>query len=176
MRLLSIASVGLAALALAACSTTPTKGPAGAGAGASAGAGANGGAATSGMNGSGGMSEAALYAGKPTAENATVYFDFDSFLVKPQYRPMLQKNADYLEANTKRSVAIEGHTDARGSREYNIALGERRAKSVRDVLLADGVSADQISVVSYGEERPAVEGTGEAVWAKNRRAVLDYGK
>lgn len=175
MRLLTIASVGLAALALAACSTTPTKGPAGAGAGAAAGAGANG-AATSGMNGSGSMSEAQLYAGKPTAANATVYFDFDSYLVKPQYRPMLQKNADFLEGNAKRHVAIEGHTDARGSREYNIALGERRAKAVRDVLLADGVSDDQIAVVSYGEERPAVEGTGEAVWAKNRRAVLDYGK
>jgi len=174
MRLLSIASVGLAALALAACSTTPTKGPAGAG--AAAGSSANGGAAASGMNGSGSMSESALYAGKPTTENSTVYFDFDSFLVKPEYRPMLKKNSDFLEENTQRHVVVEGHTDARGSREYNIALGERRAKAVRDVLLANGVGDDQIAVVSYGEERPAVEGTGEAVWAKNRRAVLDYGK
>lgn len=174
MRLLSIASVGLAALALAACSTTPTKGPAGAG--AAAGTGADNGASASGMNGSGSMSESALYAGKPTAEDSTVYFDFDSFMVKPEYRPMLKKNSDFLEANTQRHVVVEGNTDARGSREYNIALGERRANAVRDVLLANGVSSDQVTVVSYGEERPAVEGTGESVWAKNRRAVLDYGK
>lgn len=175
MRLLSYASVGLAALALAACSSTPTKGPAGAGTGSAATSGANG-SSTSGMNGSGSMTESGLYAGKPSIENATVYFDFDSYSVKPSYRPMLQQNADFLKANTKRHVVVEGNTDERGSREYNIALGEKRAKAVRDVLLANGVAPDQIAVVSYGEERPAVEGNTEAAWAKNRRAVLDYGK
>lgn len=89
---------------------------------------------------------------------------------------MLQQNADYLKANTKRHVLVEGNTDNRGSREYNIALGEKRATAVRDILMADGVAPSQVDVVSYGEERPAVEGNTEAAWAKNRRADLAYGK
>ncbi|HZJ81633.1 MAG TPA: OmpA family protein, partial [Guyparkeria sp.] len=89
---------------------------------------------------------------------------------------MLGANADFLKANGNRKAVIEGHTDERGSREYNIALGERRANAVRDVLQSYGVSASQIDTVSYGEERPAVEGRGEAVWAQNRRAVIEYGR
>jgi len=107
---------------------------------------------------------------------ATVYFGFDKYSVDASYRPMLQQNADFLKANAQRHVLVEGNTDNRGSREYNIALGEKRAVAVRDTLLADGVTPAQVDVVSYGEERPAVEGNNEAAWAKNRRADLAYGK
>ena len=168
MRILTAVSLGVLALSLAACSTTPTK-PVDAAAGASSGADA------SGANGSG-MNEATLYSNAPAGTAATVYFGFDKYGVDSSYRPMLQQNADFLKANAQRHVLVEGNTDDRGSREYNIALGEKRAVAVRDTLLADGVTPSQVDVVSYGEERPAVEGNNEAAWAKNRRADLAYGK
>jgi peptidoglycan-associated lipoprotein len=169
MRAFVVVSMGVLALSLSACSSTPTK-PAGSGqtAGAT-------GAESSGMDGSG-MNESVLYAGAPKDAAATVYFGFDKYNVDPSYRPMLQQNAAFLNENTQRHVLVEGNTDNRGSREYNIALGEKRAVAVRDVLLADGVAPAQVDVVSYGEERPAVEGDSEAAWAKNRRADLAYGK
>lgn len=127
------------------------------------------------MNGAD-MDESMLYAAAPKGAAATVYFGFDKYNVDPSYRPMLQQNASFLKENGKRHVLVEGNTDNRGSREYNIALGEKRATAVRDILLADGVAPSQVDVVSYGEERPAVEGNNEAAWAKNRRADLAYGK
>lgn len=170
MRALTVASLGVLALSLAACSSAPTK-PVGSAAGADT----TNGAGTSGVNGSG-MDEATLYANAPAGAAATVYFGFDKYNVDSSYRPMLQQNADFLKASAQRHVLVEGNTDNRGSREYNIALGEKRAVAVRDTLLADGVTPSQVDVVSYGEERPAVDGNNEAAWAKNRRADLAYGK
>lgn len=168
MRALVVVSMGVLALSLSACSSTPTK-PAGAGQGGATGA------ETSGVNGSG-TDESVLYSNAPKGAAATVYFGFDKYNVDPSYRPMLQQNSAFLKENTQRHVLVEGNTDNRGSREYNIALGEKRAVAVRDILLADGVTPTQVDVVSYGEERPAVEGNTEAAWAKNRRADLAYGK
>ena len=167
MRILMLASFGALALSLSACSSTPTKPAAGT-------SGANGADASS-LNNSG-TDESALYATAPKGAQATVYFGFDKYNVESSYRPMLQQNAEFLKGNAQRHVLVEGNTDNRGSREYNIALGEKRAVAVRDVLLADGVTPSQVDVVSYGEERPAVEGNNEAAWAKNRRADLAYGK
>jgi peptidoglycan-associated lipoprotein len=87
---------------------------------------------------------------------------------------MLEEHGNFIAANGEVEVRLEGHTDERGSREYNIALGDRRAQSVRRVLLFQGASTDQIDTVSYGEEKPAVEGHDEAAWSKNRRVELVY--
>ncbi|WP_410473653.1 peptidoglycan-associated lipoprotein Pal [Guyparkeria sp. TX1] len=122
------------------------------------------------------MSESQMYEGQPAERERVVYFGFDEYSVAGQYQGMLQANADFLKENGNREVVIEGHTDERGSREYNIALGEKRANAVRDVLLSYGVSSSQIDTVSYGEESPAVDGSGESAWSKNRRAVIEYGQ
>lgn len=103
-----------------------------------------------------------------------VYFDFDSSVVHDDAMAMLQAHAEYLVSNSATVVTVEGHTDERGTREYNIALGERRADAVRRILLANGVAASQIKIVSYGEERPAALGHNEQAWAQNRRAELVY--
>ena len=102
-----------------------------------------------------------------------VYFDFDSSVVHDDSMPMLTAHAQYL-SNNGSNITLEGHADERGTREYNLALGERRADAVRRVLLANGVAASQIKVVSYGEERPAALGHNEDAWALNRRAELVY--
>jgi len=103
-----------------------------------------------------------------------VYFDFDSSEIKGQGTDVVGAHAKYLAANSSARVRLEGHTDERGSREYNIGLGERRAQAVRRALLLQGASDGQISTVSYGEERPAVPGHDEAAWAKNRRVEIVY--
>lgn len=102
--------------------------------------------------------------------DAPIYFDFDKFDIKAEYRTVLKHNAMMLKKYHMMRVLIEGHTDSRGTSEYNLALGERRARAVQDYLIVLGVPATQLEIVSYGEERPAVQGTTEAVWAKNRRA------
>lgn len=104
----------------------------------------------------------------------TVYFDFDKATVRPEFVETLQAHGAFLSANPSVRVTIEGHTDERGTPEYNIALGERRAMSVVQYLQNLGVSAGQISTVSYGEEKPADTSRTEAGFAKNRRAVLVY--
>jgi len=104
----------------------------------------------------------------------TVYFDFDSSEIKGAGTDVVAAHAKYLAAHTATRVRLEGHTDERGSREYNIGLGERRAQSVRRALLLQGAADAQISTVSYGEERPAVAGHDEAAWAKNRRVEIVY--
>lgn len=101
-----------------------------------------------------------------------IYFDFDSFVVKDEFRPAVEANAKYLANNKKAQMIIEGHTDERGSREYNLALGQKRAEAVQKALVALGAADSQLESVSYGEERPAVEGHDEAAWSKNRRAEL----
>ena len=103
-----------------------------------------------------------------------VYFDFDSAEIKGAGTDVVAAHAKYLAAHSATRVRLEGHTDERGSREYNIGLGERRAQSVRRALLLQGATDAQISTVSYGEERPAAPGHDEAAWAKNRRVEIVY--
>ncbi|MFD2179957.1 peptidoglycan-associated lipoprotein Pal [Veronia pacifica] len=107
-------------------------------------------------------------------QSQTVYFNFDDSSVLPEYEEMLDAHADFLRNNANITVVVEGHADERGTPEYNIALGERRAKAVAKYLQALGVTVDQISIVSYGEEKPLVLGQNEAAYSKNRRAVLVY--
>jgi peptidoglycan-associated lipoprotein len=103
-----------------------------------------------------------------------VFFDFDSAQLSDQARDLIRAHADYLKANPGIQVTLEGHADERGSREYNLALGERRAKSVRRILLVHGVDSGRLEVVSFGEERPLVEGHDEEAYARNRRVNLAY--
>ncbi|MFM2656807.1 peptidoglycan-associated lipoprotein Pal [Vibrio owensii] len=107
-------------------------------------------------------------------ETQTIYFAFDNSTIAGDYEEMLAAHASYLSKNPALKVTIEGHADERGTPEYNIALGERRAEAVSNYLQALGVQADQISIVSYGEEKPLLLGQSEDVYAKNRRAVLVY--
>ena len=100
----------------------------------------------------------------------TVNFDFDSSELTVSARSTLNRQAAFLNVNPALMLVIEGHADERGTREYNLALGDRRATAVRDYLVAKGINAARIRTVSYGKERPAVEGSSEAAWAKNRRA------
>lgn len=104
----------------------------------------------------------------------TIYFDFDKSDIREEFKSVLEAHAAFLRAQTTVSVTVEGHTDARGTPEYNIALGERRAQSVQSYLANLGVAAGQLSVVSYGEEKPVDAGNTEDAFAKNRRAVLVY--
>ncbi len=104
----------------------------------------------------------------------TIYFDFDKSEIRSEFASVLEAHAAFLKKTTTVSVTVEGHTDARGTPEYNIALGERRGQSVVKYLENLGVAAGQMSVVSYGEEKPAVEGNDESAFSKNRRAVLVY--
>ena len=106
------------------------------------------------------------------AAGRTVYFDYDSFVIKDQFKPLLDAHAKALTANKGRKIVIEGHTDERGGREYNLALGQKRAEAVLRSLTLLGAKDDQVEAVSFGEERPASEGHDEAAWAKNRRAEL----
>lgn len=104
----------------------------------------------------------------------TVYFSYDASEVAGEFRDVVIAHGEYLAANPDVTVTIEGHCDERGSREYNIALGERRANSVKDLLVAQGSDERQIVTISYGEERPAMEGSTEQAWAKNRRVEFLY--
>ncbi len=103
-----------------------------------------------------------------------VYFDFDSAEVRPDYRPVVENHARYLVAHPTESVILDGHTDERGTREYNIGLGERRGESVRQLMSVYGVAPQQVRVVSYGEERPAVAGSDEGAYLQNRRVEITY--
>jgi peptidoglycan-associated lipoprotein len=110
----------------------------------------------------------------PVGVARIVYFDYDSYTVKPEFQSLIDGHARFLKANPQRRVSIEGHTDERGGREYNLALGQKRAEAVRRALTLLGVSDGQIEAVSFGKEKPAVPGSGEEVWAQNRRAELRY--
>lgn len=101
-----------------------------------------------------------------------VYFDFDSYSVKDEYRSLLEGHAKALAAARDKHVVVEGHTDERGGREYNLALGQKRAQAVAKSLSLLGVADNQVEAVSFGEERPAAPGHDEAAWAQNRRAEL----
>ncbi len=174
-------ALSLAALVLAGCSSpvklddkgapveSRTPSPVGATAGQGAGSGAGAGAV--------GQSQvASVDLGKNDASapamDRLVYFDFDSYVVKPEYRPLIDAHAKRLVGNRNLKVVVEGHTDERGGREYNLALGQRRAEAVQRSLTLLGVNEGQVEAVSFGKERPAVAGSTEEAWAKNRRAEL----
>jgi len=118
--------------------------------------------------------EAAMKEQAALREVRTIYFDFDQSTVKSEARAPLAAHAAFLSANPATKVVLEGHCDERGTKEYNIALGERRAKAVARFLKINGVSDSQIETVSYGEERPAATGHNDAAWAKNRRVYIEY--
>lgn len=103
-----------------------------------------------------------------------IYFEFDSSTIKDEYQEILAAHATYLTANPTASIVLEGHADERGTREYNIALGERRAKSVQQILTLQGVDEKQIQVISFGEERPVALGHDESAWSLNRRVEILY--
>jgi peptidoglycan-associated lipoprotein len=111
---------------------------------------------------------------QPDAMARVIYFDYDSFVVKPEFAATLEAHAKYLAANRSRKLALEGHTDERGGREYNLALGQKRAEAVRRALGLLGVSDAQVEPVSFGEEKPAVNGFSEEAYAKNRRVEFSY--
>ncbi len=113
--------------------------------------------------------------GQPPANvERVIYFDFDSYTVKPEYLATLEAHARFLNADRQRRVVLEGHTDERGGREYNLALGQKRAEAVRRALALMGVQDAQMEAVSFGKEKPAVTGSGEEAWARNRRVELSY--
>jgi peptidoglycan-associated lipoprotein len=103
-----------------------------------------------------------------------IYFMLDSSEIQPDYVPIVKAHAQYLVANPSLKIVLEGNTDERGSREYNIALGEQRARSVSNLLTAQGVASNQLQVVSYGEEKPAAIGGDESAWEQNRRVEIVY--
>ncbi len=110
----------------------------------------------------------------PMGVARVVYFDYDSFVVKPEFQSVIEGHARFLNANKSRRILIEGHTDERGGREYNLALGQKRAEAVRRALGLLGVSDAQVEPVSFGKEKPAATGSSEEAFAKNRRAEINY--
>ncbi len=110
----------------------------------------------------------------PAGVGRVILFDFDSFTVKPEYQGLVDQHARFLQANKGRGVSLEGHTDERGSREYNLALGQKRAEAVRRALTLVGAGDAQIEAVSFGEEKPAATGSSEDAYSQNRRVELRY--
>lgn len=145
-----------------------------AGAGASA-LGANG-ASTNGLNGNGDLNSSAMgdAAHRGGLFKRVVHFDYDKSDLSAQDQATLSAHANYLSHNNTAKVTLTGHTDERGTREYNMALGERRAKSVKAYLVTNGARNDQVDTVSYGKEKPVDEGHNEAAWAENRRVEINY--
>lgn len=154
-----------AAVALAGCSSTST----------TTGGGADGAANGANAQGAGASGVAAGAAWSDVAKLRTVfYFDFDQSVVKQEGFADLEGHAKYLANNPSATVRLEGHADERGTREYNIALGEARANAVARLLMVNGASSSQIETISYGEEKPAMLGHTESEWALNRRVELSY--
>jgi peptidoglycan-associated lipoprotein len=174
-----ISIVALMALALGACaSKPPLHAAAGQGANGAAntaqGSGADSGSASGSAGAGGSAGGAGGMAGAGSPQTKIIYFDFDSSDIKPEFVDVIAAHARVISGNASIKVRLEGHTDERGSREYNIGLGERRAQAVRRALLLQGVAESQVTTVSYGEERPAVTGHEEEAWAKNRRVEIVY--
>ena len=111
---------------------------------------------------------------KGVLANRSVYFDFDSYAVRADGKPVVENHSAYLTKNTQRKVLIQGNTDERGGTEYNLALGQKRAEAVRKAMAALGVSDGQMEAVSLGKEKPKATGHDEAAWAENRRADIVY--
>ena len=177
-------AVAAAAFLVAACSGSSTVPSGGTGSGGgvapvSGGGGGGSGAATSGIGGGAGAQFIGFDGEQPgdaevIRNNLVIYFEFDSSEIRPEFNSMLATHARYMAASPDVSVRLEGHADERGSREYNIGLGERRAQAVRQILMLQGVSTAQLSTVSYGEERPVAFGSDEASYSQNRRVELVY--
>jgi peptidoglycan-associated lipoprotein len=170
----------LAALALAACTTTPkqeaaapvderTPGATTPGAGTS-------GAATGSVAGTANQGRTGNPLKDPGSilSKRSVYFDFDAYAIKDDYKSLLEAHARYLQANRGAHMTVEGNTDERGSREYNIALGQRRADAAKRLMLLSGATDAQIDTVSFGKEKPKSPGHDESAWAENRRDDLGY--
>jgi peptidoglycan-associated lipoprotein len=191
-RLAALAAM-LAALALGACSSAVTlddaapieqRGGPGTGPGGAAGGAAAGAAGAGGVTGTSTERPVAQVTLDPSKDPLTdpanplskrsVYFDFDSFTIRDEFRPVVETHAKFMLANKNRRVVVQGNTDDRGSREYNLALGQKRAEAVRRALMALGVPEPQIEAVSFGEEKPRATGSDEASWAENRRADIVY--
>jgi peptidoglycan-associated lipoprotein len=111
---------------------------------------------------------------KAVLATRVVYFDYDSFVIKPEFQTLIADHARYIKSKADRKVAIEGHTDETGGREYNLALGQKRADAVRGALGLLGVSQNQMEAVSFGKEKPAVTGSTDEAYAKNRRTEIRY--
>jgi peptidoglycan-associated lipoprotein len=109
-----------------------------------------------------------------SASNRVVYFDFDSFAIRTEFQSALENHARLLKSDKTKKISIDGHTDERGGREYNLALGQKRSEAVRKALALLGVSENQMEAVSFGKEKPAVVGSTEAAMEKNRRAEINY--
>ena len=161
-KILSIALVVL----LSACASKTTK-PGGEG-------GSTGTGAMSGENASGNPTVNPLTDPNNILSKRSVYFDFDEYLVKDKYKSMVLSHARYLRDNSNANIRLEGNADERGSREYNLALGQRRADSVKKVMTLAGTQENQIESVSYGEEKPRAVGHNEAAWTENRRVDIRY--
>jgi peptidoglycan-associated lipoprotein len=173
--------IGLVAATLAGCSSTPsTEAPVDDRSGAGTSAGSQAGGAQTGGAGGGGVSGSALGSGSANPlrdpnnilSKRSVFFDYDSFVVKDEYRPLVEAHARYLQQNRNARTTVQGNTDERGSREYNIALGQKRADSVKRMMTLLGASESQIETVSFGKEKPRNPGHDEASWAQNRRGDI----
>ena len=157
--------------AASSASTTASSGSSGSSGSSSSSASSSGSASSSSSSSSNGMTDKVSAEEALAAIGNTVYFAFDSSALNAETEGTLMRQAAFLSANPALTVTIEGHCDERGTREYNLALGERRATAARDFLLAQGVDSARIRTISYGKERPAVAGSNESAWAKNRRAA-----
>jgi peptidoglycan-associated lipoprotein len=108
------------------------------------------------------------------ADARLVYFDYDSYVIKAEFQTLIANHASYIKSDKSRKVVLEGHTDERGGREYNLALGQKRAEAVKRALVLLGVADSQLEAVSFGKEKPAVAGNDESAWSKNRRTEISY--
>ena len=173
-KFLKLSVIVLSLLTLAACSSSGETEDAGTSASTSSSAGSSGSGSTAQTSGAG--SSGQLTQEQIRTQNAlrqtVFYFDFDVAEFKPEDRQTLTYHARDLAANANKRIRLEGHADERGTREYNLALGERRANGILNFLIVNGASRTQIEVVSYGEERPAAMGETEQAWARNRRVEI----
>lgn len=179
------ATAATAFATLVGCSTgvkldTPVEDRAGTGSTLSAGMGAAGSGANSGQSANGGVATVDLAntgagaGGGPANVGKIIYFDFDSYLVKPEYASVVNSHVQFLSSKKTTKITVEGHTDSSGGREYNLALGQKRAEAVRRAMALSGLSESQIEAVSFGKEKPADLGGDDAAAAKNRRAEISY--
>lgn len=122
----------------------------------------------------GGLTESARAAAQMGLQDKSVYFDFDTFIVKPEYRDLLREHADIMKAHPKDSVTLEGNADERGSPEYNLAIGQKRSHAVKVQLTLLGIEGSRIHEVSYGEEKPRATCHDESCWQQNRRVDFAY--
>ena len=162
-----------ALMLMAGCSSTPEQEQEGEGAEVGTLEGGEG-AATMGAAGRGDWSGAALDDPNSPLSNRTIYFEYDSSDISSEYVDVLSAHAQYLAANPSVTMVLEGHCDERGTREYNLALGELRAHRVKQFIMAEGVSNMQINEFSYGEEKSVDSGQNESAWARNRRVEIVY--